>query len=88
VLYFALRYPGTLDEMPPESYALLLAWHQDDPVTLWEQHRNAAIHHRQGNRNPFIDHPARAPDLLPGLLGGSSLPQRRTAPTGPAGDDR
>ena len=67
VFYFALRYPGTLDEVPAESYALLLAWHQADPVTLWEQHRNAAIHQRQGNRNPFIDHPDRAGDILPAL---------------------
>ena len=67
MFYFALRYPGTLDEIPPESYTLLLAWHHADPVSLWEQHRNAAIHQRQGNRNPFIDRPDHAPDILPGL---------------------
>ena len=67
VFYFTLRYPGTLEEMPPESYALLLAWHQDNPVTLWEQHRNSAIQQRQGNRNPFIDHPDHAPDILTAL---------------------
>ena len=33
------------------------SWHEQEPVTLWEQHRNAAIFERQGNRNPFIDHP-------------------------------
>ncbi len=68
VFYFGLRYPGTLDEMPPESFALLLTWHRDDPVTLWEQHRNAAIFQRQGNRNPFIDRPDQAQDILAGML--------------------
>jgi endonuclease I len=68
VLYFALRYPGTLDEVPDERYTLLLDWHDANPVSLWEQHRNAAIHDRQGNRNPFIDHPTLAYDLLPTLI--------------------
>ncbi len=50
--------------MPPPRRQILLAWHEQDPVTEWELHRNAAIFDRQGNRNPFIDHPALAPDLL------------------------
>ena len=36
---------------------MLLAFHQRDRVTLWESHRNAAIHERQGSRNPAIDRP-------------------------------
>jgi len=36
---------------------VLLDWHKDDPVSLWEQHRNATIFEAQGNRNPLIDHP-------------------------------
>jgi endonuclease I len=58
-LYFLLRYPGVVeaDEMPPERRQVLLAWHEAEPVTEWERHRNAAIAERQGNRNPFIDHP-------------------------------
>jgi endonuclease G len=36
---------------------VLLAWHEQEPVSEWERHRNAAIFARQGNRNPFIDHP-------------------------------
>ena len=36
-------------------------------MTEWERHRNAAIHERQGNRNPFIDHPDLAASLLPTL---------------------
>jgi endonuclease G len=66
VCYFLLRYPGEVQpgEMPPPRRQILLGWHEQDPVTAWERHRNAAIFDRQGNRNPFIDHPALAEDLL------------------------
>ena len=69
VFYFLVRYPGVVDagEMPPERRRMLLAWHEDDPVTDWERHRNAAICERQGNRNPFIDRPDLAPTLLPAM---------------------
>ncbi|MDQ0373831.1 endonuclease I family protein [Cellulomonas humilata] len=69
VFYFLLRYPGLVQdaEMPPERRAMVLAWHENDPVTEWERHRNAAIHERQGNRNPFIDRPELAASLLPTL---------------------
>jgi len=36
---------------------LLLKWHRQDPVSDKEIVRNNAIYNRQGNRNPFIDHP-------------------------------
>jgi endonuclease I len=67
--YVALRYPGVIDpdELSPERFGDLLLWHQSDPVTDWERHRNAAIFDRQGNRNPFIDRPELAHDLLPTL---------------------
>lgn len=67
VFYFLLRYPGVVeaDEMPPERQQVLLAWHEDEPVTEWERHRNVAIFERQGNRNPFIDHPELARRLVP-----------------------
>ncbi len=66
VFYFLLRYPGEVQpgEMPPPRRQILLDWHEQDPLTEWERHRNAAIFDRQGNRNPFIDHPTLAPDLL------------------------
>ncbi len=64
VLYFAARYPGVMDEMPPARYPMLLTWHQQEPVSLWEKHRNAEIYARQGNRNPFIDRPGWADEFL------------------------
>jgi endonuclease G, mitochondrial len=60
-LYFLLRYPGEINavrpEYIPERISTLLAWHFSKPPTKYEQHRNAAIFKRQGNRNPLIDHP-------------------------------
>ena len=59
-LYFLVRYPKQVSspsEMPADRLATLKKWHQDDPVTEWERHRNQAIFAIQGNRNPFIDHP-------------------------------
>jgi endonuclease G len=64
--YFRVRYPEEIAdvEMPPDRWDMLVAWHETDPVGLWERHRNAAISERQGNRNPFIDHPEWLPDLV------------------------
>lgn len=36
---------------------VLMGWHEMDPVDDWERRRNHRIFERQGNRNPFIDHP-------------------------------
>jgi len=59
--YFLLRYPGainrTVQELEENRLAVLLDWHESFPVTVYERHRNARIHARQGNRNPFIDNP-------------------------------
>lgn len=41
----------------------LLAWHNQDPVSLEEINRHARIVTRQGNRNPFVDYPAWANQL-------------------------
>ncbi len=35
----------------------LLLWHEQDPVSAWEIRRNNRAYEKQGNRNPFIDHP-------------------------------
>lgn len=41
----------------------LLQWHESEPVTEYERHRNAAVFERQGNRNPLIDHPPWGPRI-------------------------
>jgi endonuclease I len=71
VFYFLLRYPDTIlpAELPPDRFPVLLDWHEQDPVSEWERHRNAAIYARQGNRNPFIDHPEWAAQAVPHLQG-------------------
>ncbi|MFE7393932.1 endonuclease [Streptomyces sp. NPDC057582] len=60
-LYFLLRYPGlvgdTPGEFPKNRLPDILTWHDNEPVTEYEQHRNAAVAEIQGNRNPLIDHP-------------------------------
>ena len=37
--------------------AMLLNWHNQDPVSQKEIDRNNAVFGIQKNRNPFIDHP-------------------------------
>ncbi|MEU3985311.1 endonuclease [Streptomyces sp. NPDC026672] len=60
-LYFLLRYPGQVGdaarELSKDRLPVLLKWHENEPVTEYELHRNAAIAEIQGNRNPLIDHP-------------------------------
>lgn len=50
---------GMVNGSQPEAWALelLLAWHQNDPVSQKEINRNNAVYEIQQNRNPFIDHP-------------------------------
>jgi endonuclease G len=76
VMYFLLRYPGFIDDKPAELQAArlqtLLQWHQAEPVSDYERRRNAAIHEKQGNRNPLIDFPDLATRINFGLgLGGA-----------------
>ena len=60
-LYFLLRYPGEINrtsrEYTEDRIETILKWHRDNPITRHEKHRNAAIHEKQGNRNPLIDFP-------------------------------
>lgn len=69
-LYFILRYPKKAKAYRPEDIQTLLKWHKEEPPTLYERHRNAAIEELQGNRNPLIDHPewAEKVDFTQGLL--------------------
>lgn len=47
----------TAGELEQERLAALLEWHEGFAVSIYERHRNARIQARQGNRNPFVDHP-------------------------------
>lgn len=66
-LYFLLRYPQTItaasDRLERARLQTLKSWHDADPPSEYELHRNAAIFEIQGNRNPLIDHPAIAARL-------------------------
>ncbi|HEX8737693.1 MAG TPA: endonuclease [Pyrinomonadaceae bacterium] len=72
-LYFLLRYPGEINrtsrEYTEDRIEAILKWHRDNAVTRHEKHRNAAIHEKQGNRNPLIDFPewAERIDFMQGL---------------------
>nr|WP_295969738.1 endonuclease [uncultured Bacillus sp.] len=65
-MYFLLRYPGTIHKsfMHKIDRSLLIMWHHQFEATLYERHRNQAIFMIQGNRNPFIDFPELAEELL------------------------
>jgi hypothetical protein len=70
LFYMATRYEGTdttynLEMQDSTStsgpfygkLSTLLEWHYADPPDSWERRRNDRIQERQGNRNPYIDHP-------------------------------
>ncbi len=59
-LYYLLRYPNTISNYDSKDVDMLMEWHRDNPVTLYEKHRNVAIEELQGNRNPLIDFPEMA----------------------------
>lgn len=60
-LYFLLRYPGEINgvekEMSQTRLSILIGWHKQHVADEYEQHRNAAIFEKEGNRNPIIDFP-------------------------------
>lgn len=58
-LYVLVCYGNICDhrKFPIEYLHYIIDTAVTEPVTLWEKHRNAEIHARQGNRNPFIDYP-------------------------------
>ena len=75
LMYMMIRYPSYVSSYPitniiytsegsiSSAYALLLKWHQQDPVSNFEIRRNQKTYEIQGNRNPFIDNPTYA-DLI------------------------
>ncbi|ASK30218.1 endonuclease I [Chryseobacterium sp. T16E-39] len=91
ILYFVTRYQSKLSSFSSGNMLgnttfpglqtwelnVLLAWHNQDPVSQAEIVRNNAAYAYQGNRNPFIDNPAYV-----GQIWGSQQPSNDTqAPT-------
>lgn len=59
-LYFIIRYQNQINspnEYDAQRIEILKRWHHESPPSRYEKHRNWAVNERQGNRNPFIDHP-------------------------------
>ena len=52
-----------------QSIPILLKWHMNDPVSLTEMVRNDGGQNYQGNRNPFIDFPELAIQMLKDVNG-------------------
>jgi endonuclease I len=90
--YFATRYENTVAGYSYPMFNgsssqvfttaflnILLAWHAQDPVSAREITRNNAIYARQGNRNPYIDHP----EYVNQIWGGTSSSDNQ-APTVPS----
>jgi len=61
----------------PAYMAMLLQWHQQDPVSQREIDRNNSVYNLQKNRNPFIDNPALA-NLIWGQTPDAVVPETPT----------
>lgn len=71
-------FNGTSNQVFTNGFlAMLIQWHNQDPVSAREIARNNAIYARQLNRNPFIDHPEYV-----GMIWGGAAPDTQ-APTVP-----
>lgn len=58
--YGDLRINWVMGTSQTDSWKLLRKWNAEDPVSSDEITRNNVAANRQGNRNPFIDHPSYA----------------------------
>lgn len=95
IFYFVTRYQSKLSTFTSGNMLgsstfpglqtwelnVLLAWHNQDPVSQAEINRNNASYTFQGNRNPFIDNPNYV-DLIWGSQQPSSDTQAPTSVTG------
>ncbi|SHJ14714.1 Por secretion system C-terminal sorting domain-containing protein [Flavobacterium terrae] len=90
--YFVTRYENTVSGYSYAAFSgntfpaldsaflsMLMTWHNNDPVSAFEITRNNAIYARQGNRNPYIDHP----EYVAMVWGGGSCPADSVAPSVP-----
>ncbi|WP_249365740.1 endonuclease I family protein [Cytobacillus citreus] len=62
-LYFLLRYPQEIRQYSSKDIEILLKWHRDYKVSIYEKHRNKEIFYLQKNRNPLIDFPQYADNI-------------------------
>lgn len=77
--YTNVRNP--LDSLTEKAFknwyiSMLLQWHQNDPVSQKEIDRNNAVYTLQGNRNPFVDHPAFAQSIWGNLSTSTDVPEQ------------
>ncbi|GEN77277.1 endonuclease [Chryseobacterium hagamense] len=91
IFYFVTRYQSKLSTFSSGNMLgssafpglqtwelnVLLAWHNQDPVSQAEINRNNASYSFQGNRNPFIDNP----DYVNQIWGSGSPSGTGTTPT-------
>ena len=80
LLYMSIRYMNknlgqtgssmySNGNLKPWALAMLIRWHNEDPVSQKEIDRNNAIYGIQHNRNPFIDYP----ELVGKIFGADSV---------------
>ncbi|KRX01020.1 hypothetical protein PPERSA_09626 [Pseudocohnilembus persalinus] len=58
-LYILICYSESMNELkfPKNLIPKIIDLACNEPVTIWEKHRNQILFELQGNRNPFIDFP-------------------------------
>lgn len=57
VLYMHVRWGLNISSSVIGNLDMFIRWHEADPVSEFEIHRNQIIFETQNNRNPFVDNP-------------------------------